>query len=168
MPAAERRKETDEETEGQPDGSFRSMHARTSGGTDGLWAKKEGGKGKKKRVRHLRLVEPSADDLPRALEIDVLSEWLDITDYIFPGLDSKERTVFTIFWRNSRGAGRATCFMKLPEIHALAGGMSLSGVQYAINRLCEMGLVCKKSTVTGRGKDQGVEYELKLPRRFRR
>ncbi len=78
-------------------------------------------------------------------------------------LGKREQKLYRVLHDLSHGAGRETCIANLPEL-AEATGFSMSGVQYVVRRLELKGVIVKLQLHLGRGKQQGVEYQVnKVP-----
>lgn len=74
-------------------------------------------------------------------------------------LGKREQKLHRVLYDLSHGAGRATCIANLPEL-AEATGFSMSGVQYVVRRLELKGVIVKLQLHLGRGKQQGIEYQV--------
>ncbi len=77
-------------------------------------------------------------------------------------LTNRERKLYELFYDHTHGAGRETCVLNLPELSLLTG-FSAKSLQVQISRLEQKRLVTKVRMVIGRGKKQGVEYQVNVP-----
>ncbi len=116
-------------------------------------------------------VEEVEEDLSGELEHVVgrdyseamVAKVFDALDYVVPSLSkSNDQAVYMILVRRSFGRGQKTCFVNLPLLAELSN-LSLSGAQYAMRRLVGLKLIKKVRERIGKGKEQGAEYEVRVP-----
>ena len=82
-----------------------------------------------------------------------------IVDHLYGQLSAKEQVVHIQLYRLSWGKGRSNCFITLPKL-ARRCNLSQRSVGEAVALLERKGLIRKESVVTGRGKEQGIEYSI--------
>ena len=80
-----------------------------------------------------------------------------IVDHLYGQLSVKEQVVHLQLYRLAWGKGRPNCFINLPKL-ARRSNLSQRSAGEAIASLENKGLIRKGSIVTGRGKEQGIEY----------
>jgi Helix-turn-helix domain len=80
-----------------------------------------------------------------------------IVDHLYCHLSAKEQVVHIQLYRLAWGKGRPNCFINLPKL-ARRSNLSQRSVGEAVALLESKGLIRKGSVVTGRGKEQGIEY----------
>jgi hypothetical protein len=80
-----------------------------------------------------------------------------IVDHLYCQLSAKEQVVHLQLYRLSWGRGQPKCFMNLPKL-ARRSNLSERSVGEAVGLLESKGLIHKAAVVTGKGKEQGIEY----------
>ena len=80
-----------------------------------------------------------------------------IVDHLYCQLSPKEQIVHLQLYRLSWGRGHPNCFISLPKL-ARRSNLSSRSASDAISLLEIKGLIRKGAVVTGKGKEQGVEY----------
>lgn len=80
-----------------------------------------------------------------------------IVDHLYGQLSAKEQVVHIQLYRLSWGRGRQKCFINLPKL-ARRSNLSQRSVGEAIVLLESKGLIRKGAVITGKGKQQGIEY----------
>lgn len=164
----QQRKEDNSRDEHVESGTFREIISTQGTGSPGAsnkrkvdWTRKRQDEIEEpKRERSLRLVDVA--ELPkRSLKLKLLEEFYDLADLVLPGLDPKEQAITVRVWRNSRGAGKPSCVMSLPEL-ARSIGLSTSGIQLVVGRLIERKILVKGEEIIGKGKKQGVEFSVNV------
>jgi hypothetical protein len=80
-----------------------------------------------------------------------------IVDHLYGQLSTKEQVVHIQLYRLAWGRGRPNCFINLPKL-ARRSNLSQRSTGEAVASLESKGLIRKGAVVTGRGKDQGIEY----------
>jgi hypothetical protein len=95
------------------------------------------------------------DSLPDATGFTKLHH--QIVDHLYGQLSAKEQVVHIQLYRLAWGKGRPNCFINLPKL-ARRSNLSQRSAGEAVALLESKGLIRKGSVVTGRGKEQGIEY----------
>jgi hypothetical protein len=80
-----------------------------------------------------------------------------IVDHLYSKLSAKEQIVHLQLYRLAWGTGRPNCFISLPKL-AWRSNLSQRSTAEATALLESKGLIRKGAAVTGKGKDQGIEY----------
>jgi Helix-turn-helix domain len=80
-----------------------------------------------------------------------------IVDHLYSQLSAKEQIVHLQLYRLAWGTGRPNCFISLPKL-ARRSNLSQRSTAEATALLESKGLIRKAAVVTGKGKDQGIEY----------
>jgi DNA-binding Lrp family transcriptional regulator len=88
--------------------------------------------------------------------------WHQMTDHLYSQLTTAEQAVHIQLFRLSWGFGVPTCIIGLPKL-AKRVGASATTIQKAIEGLIHKGLIKKLQVINGRGKLQGIEYEITPP-----
>jgi DNA-binding Lrp family transcriptional regulator len=88
--------------------------------------------------------------------------WHQMTDHLYSQLTTAEQAVHIQLFRLSWGFGVPTCIIGLPKL-AKRVGASATTIQKAIEGLIHKGLIKKLQIINGRGKLQGIEYEITPP-----
>jgi hypothetical protein len=85
-----------------------------------------------------------------------------ITDHLLSQLSADEQAVFMQLFRLSWGYGKPNCSISNPRLSERSN-VKLTSMKAAVKRLEARGLISKKSTTLGYGKEQGIEYRVSHP-----
>jgi hypothetical protein len=85
-----------------------------------------------------------------------------LVDHLLPQLQPAEAILFLQLYRLSWGFRNPSCLISYPGI-ARRCGMSSRAAQDVTARLISKGLIEKVNTVTGAGKEQGIEWRVVIP-----
>jgi hypothetical protein len=95
------------------------------------------------------------DSLPETVGFTKLHH--QIVDYLYSQLSAKEQIVHLQLYRLAWGTGHANCFISLPKL-ARRANLSHRSTAEATALLESKGLIRKGTVITGKGKEQGIEY----------
>ncbi len=95
------------------------------------------------------------DSLPETAGFTKLHH--QIVDHLYSQLSAKEQIVHLQLYRLSWGSGRPNCFISLPKL-ARRSNLSARSTADAVSLLESKGLIRKGAAITGKGKEQGIEY----------
>ena len=85
-----------------------------------------------------------------------------IADHLLGQLTADEQAVFFQLFRLSWGYGKPTCSISNPRLSERSN-VKMTSMKAAIKRLEARGLISKRSTTLGYGKEQGIEYRVSHP-----
>jgi len=80
-----------------------------------------------------------------------------VVDHLYCQLSPKEQIVHIQLYRLAWGRGRANCFISLPKL-ARRSNLSPRSAADAVTLLESKGLIRRGAVITGKGKEQGIEY----------
>jgi hypothetical protein len=95
------------------------------------------------------------DSLPETAGFTKLHHQL--VDHLYCQLSPKEQVVHIQLYRLSWGRGCPNCLISLPKL-ARRSNLSPRSISAAINLLESKGLIRRGAVISGKGKDQGIEY----------
>ena len=95
------------------------------------------------------------DSLPETAGFTKLQHQL--VDHLYCQLSPKEQVVHIQLYRLSWGRGCPNCLISLPKL-ARRSNLSPRSTSDAINLLESKGLIRRGAVISGKGKDQGIEY----------
>ena len=95
------------------------------------------------------------DSLPETAGFTKLHH--QIVDHLYSRLSAKEQIVHLQLYRLAWGTGHANCFISLPKL-ARRSNLSHRSTAEATALLESKGLIRKGTVITGKGKEQGIEY----------
>jgi hypothetical protein len=85
-----------------------------------------------------------------------------ITDHLLSQLSADEQAVFMQLFRLSWGYGKPSCSISNPRLSERSN-VKMTSMKAAVKRLESRGLISKKATTLGYGKEQGIEYRVSHP-----
>jgi predicted transcriptional regulator len=85
-----------------------------------------------------------------------------IADHLLSQLSADEQAVFLQLFRLSWGYGKSTCSISNPRLSERSN-VKMTSMKAAVKRLESRGLISKKTTTLGYGKEQGIEYRVSHP-----
>jgi hypothetical protein len=85
-----------------------------------------------------------------------------VTDHLLSQLTADEQAVFMQLFRLSWGYGKPNCSISNPRLSERSN-VKMTSMKAAVKRLETRGLISKKSTTLGYGKEQGIEYRVSHP-----
>lgn len=85
-----------------------------------------------------------------------------ISDHLLSQLTADEQAVFMQLFRLSWGYGKSTCSISNPRLSERSN-VKMTSMKAAVKRLESRGLISKKMTTLGYGKEQGIEYRVSHP-----
>lgn len=85
-----------------------------------------------------------------------------IADHLLCQLTADEQAVFFQLFRLSWGYGKSSCSISNPRLSERSN-VKMTSMKTAIKRLEARGLISKKATTLGYGKEQGIEYRVSHP-----
>ena len=100
------------------------------------------------------------DSLPETAGFTKLHH--QIVDHLYSQLSAKEQIVHLQLYRLAWGTGRPNCFISLPRL-ARRSNLSQRSTAEATALLESKGLIRKGAVITGKGKEQGIEYWVTPP-----
>jgi hypothetical protein len=95
------------------------------------------------------------DSLPETAGFTKLHH--QVVDHLYSQLSPKEQIVHIQLYRLSWGRGCPNCFISLPKL-ARRSNLSPRSTADAVSLLESKGLIQKGTAITGKGKEQGMEY----------
>jgi hypothetical protein len=95
------------------------------------------------------------DSLPETAGFTKLHH--QVVDHLYRQLSPKEQIVHIQLYRLSWGRGCPNCFISLPKL-ARRSNLSPRSTADAVSLLESKGLIHKGAAITGKGKEQGMEY----------
>ena len=107
------------------------------------------------RLPAQRTLTSLMDSLPEIAGFTKLHH--QIVDHLYCQLSLKEQVVHIQLYRLSWGRGCPNCLISLPKL-ARRSNLSPRSTSDAINLLESKGLIRRGAMISGKGKDQGIEY----------
>jgi hypothetical protein len=117
-------------------------------------------------VTPLVVVAPAeGEKLERLFDRGTVESLYDVIDLILPRLHQNDQSVYLFLFRRTHAVGVSKCVISLAELGRLAN-VGISGVTYSVRRLeaSRPQLVQRTGRRLGKGKDQGVEIEVFVPK----
>jgi predicted transcriptional regulator len=85
-----------------------------------------------------------------------------VTDHLFKFLTADEQAIFIQLFRLSWGFNKPTCSISNPKLSERSN-VKMTSMKAAVKRLESRGLISKRATTLGYGKEQGIEYRVSHP-----
>jgi hypothetical protein len=119
------------------------------------------------KVTPLVAVPTAGEELVRLFDQSTVESIYDVIDLILPKLHPKDQNVYLQLFRRTHAIGQRRCIISFAELARLVN-VGISGATYSVQRLegSMPPFVERTGRRLGKGKQQGVEIEVFIPKMF--